>query len=76
MTQYEEIITDFITGTHLSEFKGYYELDVVNEFSSTRYVFHIPKNLFDMMIFSKKKFKPTTRQMKARKPKPVPMMTS
>ena len=62
MTEYKKIIARPITGTHLTEFKGYYELDLVNEFSSERFVFTIPKPLFDIMIFTKEKIKMVAKQ--------------
>lgn len=76
MIQYEETITDFITGTHLIQFKGYYELDLVNQFKKIRYVFQIPKELFDMMIFKKEKIKIIPKQVEQPKPREVPVLTS
>ena len=76
MTHYRKTKIAFITGTHLIQFKGYYELDLVNEFNSKRWVFHIPKELFDMMIFTKEKVKIIPRQREKQLPKEVPMMTS
>ncbi len=76
MIQYEKVIASPITGTHLTEFKGYYEVDFVNEFSKERFVFTVPKFLFDAMIFSKVKIKPKPEQRKTPLIKPVPVMTS
>jgi len=76
MTQYEETITDFITGTHLIQFKGYYEMDLVNVFTKIRYIFHIPKELFDMMILGKEKLKIQAKQRKIPKPREAPILTS
>jgi len=76
MTQYEETIATFITGTHLIQFKGYYELDLVNIFTKTRYVFHVPKELFDMMIFNKEKLKIQAKQREIPKLREIPVLTS
>lgn len=76
MKQYKEVIHDFITGTHLIQFKGYYELDIVNEFANIRYIFQIPKPLFDMMIFTKEKVKIVPTQRIKPTPKEVPVLTS
>lgn len=76
MTQYEKTITNFITGTHLIQFKGYYELDLVNEYKKIRYVFQIPKELFDMMIFNKQKIRIKPTQIENPKPREVPVLTT
>jgi hypothetical protein len=76
MTQEKKIVTDFITGTHLTQFKGYYEMDLVNEFNGLRYIFHIPRPLFDMMIFNKDKIKMVPMQRETPKEREVPVLTS
>lgn len=76
MSEYKETIVRPITGTHLIQFKGYYELDLVNEFSKERFVFTIPRALFDMMILSKEKIKIVARQREHTKPREVPVLTS
>lgn len=76
MTEYEETICTFITGTALSQFKGYYEMDLVNEFDKTRYVFHIPRELFDMMIFTKRKVKQDVCRTQSLKKKEILTMIS
>lgn len=76
MTQYRKTKIGFITGTHLIQFKGFYELDLVNEFNNKRWVFHIPRELFDMMIFSKEKIKIVPGQRKKPLPREIPVLTS
>ncbi len=76
MKEYEKTKTDFITGTHLTQFKGYYELDLVNEFKDKRYVFHIPRELFDMMIWNKEKVKIVAEQRQIPKQREIPVLTS
>jgi len=76
MQEYKKVVHDFITGTHLIQFKGYYELDIVNQFANIRYVFHIPRELFDMMIFTKEKMKIQAKQIEKPKPREIPVFTS
>jgi len=76
MTLYEKVKCMFITGTHLTQFKGYYELDLVNHYNGERYIFQIPKFLFDAMLWNKEKVKPIAKKTEPPKLKPIPMMTS
>jgi len=63
----DETITNFVTAAHLTEVKRqYYELDLINEFSGQRYVFMIPKDIFNITIMNRKIVKPKVTKVSDR----------
>ena len=66
--------TNFVTAAHLTEVRRqYYELDLLNEFSGERYVFMIPKQIFQMTIMNRRVIKPEVVKVSERtNSKPTP----
>ena len=55
----------FVTAAHLTEDKRqYYELDLINEFSGERWVFMIPRDIFNMTIMNKRIVNPKVVKIK------------
>lgn len=62
-----EVTTDFITASHLTEVKRqYFELDLINEISGKRYVFMIPKDIFRITLMNRTIVKPKVAKMSDR----------
>ena len=62
-----KVTTDFVTAAHLTEVKRqYYELDLLNEYSGERYVFMIPKDIFNVTIINRRVIKPQVEKLSER----------